>query len=223
MLSTGDSDNPVRSDSPVVWDELIQAVGPASLLVAIEARLGEPLRRAVAAEDVFQEALLHAWTCRAECEWRGLRAFRSWLLSIIDHRICELADRQAALKRGGGRRALSLDDLEAPARPRGREPLQLPSALVDSNTPSRLAMYREHADAMRAALDQLPMELRDVVQRRLVEQMSLESIAESLNLGIAAVRHRFRRGAELYHRQLKHLLSRQTFDRRDRLERSATP
>ena len=197
-------ENPLLSDSPRAWDDLFQSVGPASLLVAIESRLGSSLRKVHAAEDILQEALLHAWNSPATCEWRGVKAFRSWLLSIIDNRIRDAADRQSAAKRGGNVPALSLD--RAPQFDRHASTLArfvTPSALVESTTPSRLAMYREHAMAMQAALQELPDELRDVVRLRLVEQMSLDEIAQSLGLGVAAVRHRFRKGAELYHNRLR--------------------
>jgi len=203
MPSSNEPDNPLLSDSPRAWDELIQAVGPASLLVAIEGRLSQALKRSVAAEDILQESLLHAWTSRGTCEWRGVRAFRSWLLSIIDNRICDAADRQGALKRGGGVPAQSLSSLPTLRGRAARGMPHLPASLIDSNTPSRLAMYQEHALVMKQALDQLPEELRDVVRLRLIEQRPLEAIAQALGLGVAAVRHRFRKGAEQYHRQLK--------------------
>lgn len=198
------SRNPLLSNSPRIWDELIQAVGPASLLVAIDARLGRLLKRSLTAEDILQEALFHAWNSRASCEWRGLKAFRSWLLSIIDNRIRDAADRQGAQKRGGNVQTYSLDGPpNSDGRPSASASYRMPTALIDSTTPSRLAMYREQAAAMQAALEELPEELREVVRLRLVEQMPLETIAHALGLGVAAVRHRFRKGAELYHHRLK--------------------
>lgn len=193
--------NPLLSQNGRDWDALIEAVGPASLLVVIESRMSEPLRRAHAPEDILQDALLHAWRDRQACEWRGLRSFRSWLLSIIDNRIREAADRLSAAKRGGGREAVPA----FPAMPSGAS--ESAWGPVDSSTPSRIAMFREQAHAIRAALQELPDDLRDVVRLRLFEQMALEEIASRLGIGESAVRHRFRKGAELYERRLRDLLA----------------
>jgi RNA polymerase sigma-70 factor (ECF subfamily) len=76
----------------------------------------------------------------------------------------------------------------------------LPTA---STTPSRLAMYREQAEVMRLALEGLPQEFREVVWLRVFEQTSLEDIAQRLSLSVSAVRHRFRKGSELYTGRLR--------------------
>jgi RNA polymerase sigma-70 factor, ECF subfamily len=189
------ADNPLCSAAPAAWDRLVEAVGPASLLAVIEQRMGATLKRRCTAEDIFQEALLHAWRDRARHEWRGLKCFRNWLLTIIDHRIHDLADQTGAQKRGAGRVVEQLVTS-------GTDSAGGPPPAWDSTTPSRIAVYREQAEAMRAALATLPDELRDVVRLRLFEQLGVEEIAARLNLGIAAVRHRFRQGAELYQRRL---------------------
>lgn len=190
--------NPLLSDSPAAWDGLIEAVGPASLLVVIESRLSSSLRRQTTAEDVLQDALLHAWRDRAACEWRGLHNFRSWLLSIIDNRIREAADRAGAQKRGGGKQPVRFSPAGAASAGTGSD--WGPSG---STTPSRIAIYREQCEAMRAALASLPDDYREVVRLRLYEQLSLEQIAERLGIGLYAARHRFRKGADIYFERLR--------------------
>jgi RNA polymerase sigma factor (sigma-70 family) len=188
----GDTENPLRSDSVTAWDRLIEAVGPASLLTIIELRMSAALKRRFLAEDVFQEALLHAWRDRAQHQWRGLKSFRNWLLTIIDRRICDLADHAQAQKRVGDMRPVQLSGVPGSD---SAAPSPLP---WDSTTPSRMAVYREQAEAMRAALAGLPDDVREVVRLRLFEQLRVEEIAQRLDLGVSAVRHRFRKGAELY-------------------------
>src|ERR1700675_4683545 len=83
------------------WAGLIETIGPASLLVVIESRMGAGLRRNSAPDDILQEALLRAWKARDTLEWRGEKAFRSWLLTLIDHVLADSADYLAARKRGG--------------------------------------------------------------------------------------------------------------------------
>jgi hypothetical protein len=63
-------------------------------------------------------------------------------------------------------------------------------------------------NAMVEALEALPMEVREVVRLRLFDELSLEEIAGQLALGLSAVRHRFRKGAELYRQRLRLALGR---------------
>lgn len=86
MTALDGEKNPLLSDSSEAWSELIDAVEPASLLVVIGARMSKALKGRYTEEDILQDVLLYAWRDRRQCEWRGLRSFRSWLLSIIDHR-----------------------------------------------------------------------------------------------------------------------------------------
>lgn len=195
MRRIGSGDNPLASDDPGAWNELIDSIGPASLLVVIERRMGLSLRDRYSAEDVLQEGLLCAWRDRAKVEWRGVRAFRSWVLSIIDNRIRDLADREGALKRGGGAGSVSIGSLGTASRE-----VVLGSGVT--TTPSRLAVYREQAEAMREALAGLGEDVREVVRLRLFEQRSVAEIASVMEMGESAVRHRFRKGADEYHRRL---------------------
>jgi RNA polymerase sigma factor (sigma-70 family) len=191
--------NPLLS-SPAAWERLIESVKPASLLLVIERRMSAGLKGVQTAEDILQEALLHAWRDRRQFEWRGLGSFRSWLLGIIDHRIHDAADRYSAKKRDAGGPVVAFSALRgAGATTTSAEP-DFPAS---STTPSKLATYREEAEVMRQALDGLPEEFREIVGARLFEQCPLEEIAARLGLGVEAVRHRFRNGSELYVRRLR--------------------
>jgi RNA polymerase sigma-70 factor (ECF subfamily) len=192
--------NPLLSPSPEAWDRLIEAVEPASLLVVIEQRMSALLRRTQTAEDIFQDALLQAWRDRHRFEWRGVKSFRSWLLAIIDHRIYDAVDRQVAAKRAGTVPVASLPAFD------GTTTCAEPGFPSGSTTPSRLAIYREQADVMGRALAGLPDDQREVVRLRLFEEASLEEIAARLGLGLSAVRHRFRKGSELYAKRLERAL-----------------
>src|SRR5262245_16587705 len=140
--------SPLLSGSPGAWDSLIESVGPASLLVVIESRMSPALRLQTSAEDILQEALMHAWRDRAACEWRGLKSFRSWLLTIIDHRIGHLVAAASTQKRGAGVRLVTYSATgRSSAGSTNGDPNILSPA--GSTTPSRLAIFREQAEAMR--------------------------------------------------------------------------
>lgn len=187
---------------PLSLEGLIEAADPASLLIVIERRMSVALRGSCSAEDILQECFLHAWRARDKFQWRGARSFRAWLLSIVDHRLHDAADRLRAHKRGGGRSTRPFSVLCS-----DESSSSLDSVLpAPSTTPSRLASYREQAEAMQAALKGMPDELAEIVRLRLFEQVELVEIARRLGLGVSAVRHRFRRGSELYAARLRKAL-----------------
>lgn len=179
------------------WQSAVEAAGPASLLVVIESRMSRALKARMTPEDIFQEALLQAWRDRERIEWNGPRAFRSWLLTVIDNRIRDAVAYECAQKRGGGSYPQPVDTRGAG---NGRDPFVEPIA---STTPSRVARYKEEAAAISDALNALPADLRDIVWMRLLEQRRVVDIAARLNIGASAVRHRFRRGAALYWQRLR--------------------
>lgn len=182
-------ENPLASDDPQVWERLIESVGPPALLVRIQSRMGPALLARLAPEDLWQETLLHAWRDRIGHEWKGTAAFKGWLLSIAENRIRDALDREGAQKRGA--LAVAIEDstpLEAWAR--------------TSSTPSRHAVHREEAAMLWDALQSLPDDLREVVRQRVFEGVSPPDIANALGIGLAAVKHRLRRGSELYRSRL---------------------
>jgi RNA polymerase sigma factor (sigma-70 family) len=187
--------NPLTDPSPGAWDRLIESIGLPSLLVLIESRMSPELRARVESADILQETLLHVWRDRHKVEWRGMRACRSWVITVADHRITEAAARLDAIKRGGDAHHVPLCGTGEHGAP--------DEALARTTTPGRMAVYREQAAAMRAALDALPEEWREVVRLRVFALLSLAAIAGALGIGESAVRHRLRKGGEMYARVLR--------------------
>lgn len=212
-LPTGDGENPLLADNPHTWDSLIEAVNPASILLVIETRMNPALKRRLTPEDIWQETLLHVWRDRAKCQWQGLRHFRAWILQIAENRIRDAVAREHAQKRGAGAGDVPLSTL-SPRNPAADNTRTLPGP-AGSTTPSRIAMYREQATAMQAALASLPDDLRDVVRLRLFEQRTISEIAQQLSLGESAVRYRFRQGAERYQRRLLTVFASRSADPRE--------
>jgi RNA polymerase sigma factor (sigma-70 family) len=173
------------------------------MLVLIRSRMSETLKRSMQADDVWQEALLHAWRDRAQCEWSGVKNFRKWLLQIIENRLRNLADRESAQKRGGGSGTLPLRSLDASDPESSAASHEWHHAgPFASTTPSRAAIYSEQALTMAGALESIEVECREVVRLRLFEELTMEEVASRLGLGLPAVKHRFRKGFDVYHKKL---------------------
>lgn len=173
------------------WQRLVESANCASLLVFIQSRLGPALKARLEPDDILQESLLQAWRARESARFDSNRAFRAWLLTIIDHRIKDSADRASAQKRGGALNGAPGTNADLANEPSG------------STTPSRLALHREQAAAMLEALHGVPQEWREVVHLRLFHQLTLQQIAEQLSVSLAVVRGRLRRGAEVYRQRLR--------------------
>jgi len=192
--------HPPSLETAADWQQLIEAVGPASLLVVIRSRMTPKLVRRVTPEDILQEAFLRAWRDWASFQWRGMHSFRSWLLTIIDHCIRDAFDFENARKRGGGNPPVCFSALGGSTESESSAALNVRA--VASTTPSCLAIYREQACAMEEALAAVPEIHREVVRLRLLEQLRMHEIAKRLGLGIEAVRHRFRVGSVAYRERL---------------------
>jgi RNA polymerase sigma factor (sigma-70 family) len=201
-------DPPPHAD-PARWDDLIEGVNPAAILVVIASTMSRRLRDHCAPEDIWQETLAHAWRDRDQHAWRGAPAFRAWLFEIARNRIREAARSLATDKRGSGRAAARFSEM-------GATPSVSISGLLpaDSVTPSRILAHGEKAAAMRAALDGLPPELEPIVRMHVLEELPMEAIAESLGIGVSAAWHRFRKGSVLYARRLAELEGDRTRDGR---------
>jgi RNA polymerase sigma factor (sigma-70 family) len=166
------------------------------------------LKRQITPEDIWQDTLLHVWRDRAKCEWRGVKAFRAWVLSVVENRIREQVQYCRAAKRGSGVSPVMFSTLEQSGVDcDGTNAFAGPAG---STTPSRVAIYREQAMAMQAAMNSLPEHLRAVVHLRLFEQLSIQDIADRLAISPSIVRHRFRDGAALYQSRLTSALATQT-------------
>lgn len=180
---------------PASWGRLVDSLDVAGVFVVLEHWLGPKLRGQVAVEDLWQETLWLAWRDRAQHEWRGLSAYRSWLLTIAHNRVRDAARSLGRLKRGGGSGAAPPWRLGDPG-----DSGYLPPA---STTPSRLVGHRERARLMQRALDALPLELREIVHLRLFEEVSTRDIAERLGVPLSTTKERLVRGMQEYRRLLR--------------------
>jgi len=191
---------------PTEWTRLIESLDIASIFVVIGSWLGQKLKAQVAVEDIWQETLWLSWRDGAQHHWRGLSAYRGWLLSIARNRVRDAGRNLGRQVRGGGKvtapfSAIPGVDSVSNLLPPG------------TTTPSRAAGHRERALAMEQALDQLEPDLRTIVQLRLFEEVPMREIATQLGLPLSTAKARLLRGVTRYRHRLKALLGNDSIDR----------
>jgi RNA polymerase sigma-70 factor (ECF subfamily) len=132
------------------------------------------------ADDVVQEAYLRAFTFHES--FRGGDA-RAWLLSIVRNTCYTWLRKNRAYEL-----TAELDE----------------SRLVadDAATPETLHLRRADTESVRAALEQLPPEFREVLVLREMEGLSYKEIAEVSGLAIGTVMSRLSRARRRLHDEL---------------------
>lgn len=128
------------------------------------------------AEDTLQEAYLRAW--HALAGFRAEAKLSTWLVRIV---VNEALARLRRRPRGA--QILALDAVMAEAEPA----MQLPPEMGPDAAAMRLELRRhiEHH------IDLLPLAFRTVFLLRAIEDMSVEEVAQALDLPEATVRTRF--------------------------------
>jgi RNA polymerase sigma-70 factor (ECF subfamily) len=139
--------------------------------------LPAPLRRRLAVSDVLQEAHLAAFQHRARFEDRGAKSFRNWLMGIVDNKIRNAVRFHV----GTARRAMGRETT------RSSRPVTAALRLSD-DTPSRAAMGAESKARVRAALEKLPPDYRDVLRLARLESMNLKEASEEMGRSHDAVK-----------------------------------
>lgn len=126
------------------------------------------------ARDATQETFLAAF--------RNLRGFRgeakvsSWLHRIAVNQ-CITRQRRAKV-----RKEAAIEDEEDRHAANFSSPLEL--------SPARMAEGRESIDAVRRAVNSLPLDLRQVVLMKEFEELTFREIAEALDLPLSTVKSR---------------------------------
>lgn len=82
--------------------------------------------------------------------------------------------------------------------------------LTSDDTPETVLAAKEVAEAVNAALQALPLELRQAVTLREIEGLTYEEIAQAMGCPIGTVRSRIFRAREAISAKVRPLLERQT-------------
>jgi RNA polymerase sigma-70 factor, ECF subfamily len=138
------------------------------------------LRDDAEAEDVLQEAYLHAY--RAIGQFRGDARLSTWLTRIV---VNEAIARSRKTSRRGAVMQLHADAYAID------DAAEVNVNTASSESPESGAMRSEARALMEKSIDALPEAFRTVFVLRAVEEMSVEEVAACLAIPEATVRSRF--------------------------------
>ena len=198
---------PPDSDAMLVQRTLAGEQRAYELLVIkyqrrVERLIGRMVRDVDLVQDIAQETFIRAY--RALAQFRGDAQFYTWLYRIA----VNTAKKQLMeLKRDPlvfHSQLKSGDDDETSSSER-----ELNAGVADAETPDAVLASKEIAQAVNAAMDALPEELRMAITLREIEGMSYEEIAQALECPIGTVRSRIFRAREAISQRIKPLLERQ--------------
>ena len=144
-------------------------------------------------EDVAQEAFIKAY--RALPNFRGESAFYTWLYRIAINTAKNYLVAQ-------GRRAPTRTETEI----EDAENFEDGDSLRTEDTPDRMLLSKQVAEAVNRAIERLPEELRTAIVLRELEGLSYDEIAASMNCPIGTVRSRIFRAREAVAEELRPIL-----------------
>src|SRR5258707_13848815 len=142
------------------------------------------------AEDIAQQSFQKAFVYLHKFE--GKSSFSTWLTRIAINEALML------LRRGRGRREVSIDDLG------GSEETALGLEMPDSRAgPECLFLEGERSRILSAAMDKLTPGIRAAIELRDLGELSTKEVARVLGLSVEAVKGRVYQGRRELHRVLK--------------------
>jgi RNA polymerase sigma-70 factor (ECF subfamily) len=169
----------------------------------VERLIGRMVRDSDLVQDIAQETFIRAY--RALAQFRGDAQFYTWLYRIAVNtakkQLMEL--KRDPLVFQSQLRGSDDDETSAPER-------ELNANIADTETPEAVLASKEIANAVNAAMDALPQELRMAITLREIEGLSYEEIAQALECPIGTVRSRIFRAREAISARIKPLLDHQS-------------
>ena len=150
----------------------------------VSRRIPATLRGAVDAEDIVQNTHIEVFRRVTSFEPRGPDSFGRWVRTVAVHKLRDSIRGHRAVKRGGGRAPVA-------EMPGGSADSMI--ALVDwvagaEKTPSRVVARAEAVSAMRAAMEQLPVDYRRALWMIYIEGRSTAEVARELDRSEGAIR-----------------------------------
>ena len=172
---------------------MVTSTFEADALASIDSLYRTALRlthRPADAEDLVQDTYLKAF--RAEKQFKPGTNLRAWLFAIL-HNTARNRARD---------RAREHVDVDSDAVDRAIESLDVPAA---GDTPETALLRETLTPELQAAVDALPLQFREAVWLRDVEEFSYAEIAGMLDVPVGTVMSRISRGRRLLFDRLHHL------------------
>lgn len=158
----------------------------------VAVRMDRRLRRRVDPSDIVQETLMTAVAKLPEFVRDRPLPFVAWLRCLALERVAQIHRYHIRTsKRAVGREAVG--DMALPAD----SAVHLIDLVADrGSSPSRAAIREEQRQRMRSKLQQLPTYDLDVLVMRYLEHLPLAEIAETLGVGLSAIKMRHFRAVQ---------------------------
>jgi RNA polymerase sigma-70 factor (ECF subfamily) len=169
----------------------------------IERLIGRMVRDVDLVEDIAQETFIRAY--RALPKFRGEAQFYTWL-----YRIAVNTAKKFLLEMKGDPTVLQSTLDRHQDEDETFHPKSEPSS---DETPETVLAAKEIGQAVNAALNALPEDLRQAITLREMDGLSYEDIAELMNCPIGTVRSRIFRAREAISARIKPMLDKQTSKR----------
>jgi RNA polymerase sigma-70 factor (ECF subfamily) len=165
----------------------------ADLQRQIAHQLSQQAIELVSSEDILQQTFVRAALGIAHFEPRANGSFRAWLATIAGNLVRDAQKRRRRERRAAPPQENLAADESCVSGLAGRG---IDRLARDSTSPSMRVHKRDNAQRMREALECLPPEQREVIQRHYLQHQSLDQIAAAMHRSKDAVRginHRARR------------------------------
>ncbi len=166
----------------------------------IERLIGRMVRDANLVDDIAQETFIRAY--RALHQFRGDAQFYTWLYRIAVNTakrfLLKLKNDPAVFHN-----ALQANEEDDETFQRRNEP-------STDETPESVLAAKEIGQAVNAALEALPADLKQALTLREIDGLSYEEIAELMNCPLGTVRSRIFRAREAVSSKVKPMLEKQT-------------
>jgi RNA polymerase sigma-70 factor (ECF subfamily) len=154
------------------------------LLVATQ--LDSRLRGRVSPSDIVQDTFFEAHRDFNQFRGKSTAEFVSWLRRIVVHNILRVVEQHLLTEKRDVRREVSLEEI---GRRLEQSTARLETLLaVESDSPSRHAVEREHEVLLADALAELPQDYHDVIVLRHIEGLPFDGVAERMGRTVGAVR-----------------------------------
>ena len=166
----------------------------------IERLVGRMVRDVDLVQDITQETFIRAY--KALHQFRGEAQFYTWL-----YRIAVNTAKKALMEM---RRSPIITESALHNRSDDDETSVIEQELITQETPETVLAAQESAQAVNAAMEALPEDLRQAVTLREIEGLSYEEISQAMDCPIGTVRSRIFRAREAISAKVKPLLESQS-------------